>query len=205
MKLYYWPMSHNARKVRALWRFLGRDDVDEVQLSMTEREHKTPAFLTINPNGQIPALETDDGPIWGANACLLRLGAGHEVWPDAAHAQAEVVQWMHWQASALSVLVGPLHVENYFKRARGFEVDAARVETLKESLRAALVILDAHLATRQWLVGAQCTLADFAVGGDFSHAIPAGFPLNETPHLRAWLDALSSTPGWQETAPPVLG
>lgn len=204
MKLYHWPMSHNARKVRALWRHLEREDVEEVELSMRDRDHKQPWFLHINPNGQVPALETLEGPIWGANACLARLGLDSALWPQDTHLQSQVLSWMSWQTSDLSPLVGPWHVENYFKRVRGIPPDDAKLAELQASLQDRLTPLEEHLTSRAWMVGDTLSLADFAIAGDFTHAHTARFPLEAFPRVRAWLDAIESLDAWRDTTPPPL-
>lgn len=204
MKLYHWPMSHNARKVRALWRHLERDDVEEVELSMRDREHKRPWFLTINPNGQVPALTTEQGSVWGANACLIRLGLGSPLWPKTAHLRSQVLSWMSWQTSDLSPLVAPWHVEMYFKRVRGIPGDEAKIAELREALEAKLGLLEAHLNSHEWMLGDDLSLADFALAGDFTHAHNARFPLESFPHVRAWLEAIEGLDAWRDTAPPTL-
>jgi len=202
--LYYWPMSHNARKVRALWRYLAVEHVTEIELSMQAKEHKTSIFLALNPNGQVPTLETPEGPVWGANACLFRLAHGSTLWPESAQEQSEVLQWMHWQSTDLSPLVGPIHVENYFKRIRGLPRNETRATELIDQLRSKLALLNAHLAARPWMVGSTISLADFALAGDFTHAENARFPLEDAPHVNTWLTSMAATTGWTDTAPPTL-
>ena len=88
MKLYHWPMSHNARKARALARHLGAE-VEEIALSMQDKDHKAESFLAINPMGQVPAIKDGDYTVWEANAVLIYLAAqapndllGHPCWPN---------------------------------------------------------------------------------------------------------------------------
>ena len=74
MELYYWPMSHNARKTRAIAKHLELN-IDEKILSMQDKEHKSDAFLAINPMGQIPAVKNGEYTVWEANAVLIYLAA----------------------------------------------------------------------------------------------------------------------------------
>lgn len=78
MELYHRPMSHNARKARALARHLNLD-VGERVLSMQDNEHKTQEFLAINPMGQVPAIRDGGYAVWQANAVLIFLTAQSEI------------------------------------------------------------------------------------------------------------------------------
>jgi hypothetical protein len=59
MKLYYFE-TPNAGKACAVARYLNAP-VEFVRVDLTKGEHRTPAFLAINPNGKMPALE--DGAV----------------------------------------------------------------------------------------------------------------------------------------------
>ena len=206
MELYHWPMSHNARKARALARHLNLD-VTEVTLSMQDKEHKSPDFLTINPMGQVPAIKDGDYTVWEANAVLIYLAAQspNELLGQSAQEWGTITQWMLWQSSELSTVVGPLHVENYFKPVRGIAADPERRETAMARLRDLLAILDAALDDKSHLVGGRLTVADFAVAGDLSHAGNAGFPLAEFPNVTRWYATIEALPAWAETTPPIIG
>lgn len=206
MELYHWPMSHNARKARALARHMGLD-VTEIALSMQEKAHKAPGFLAINPMGQVPAIRDGDYTVWEANAVLIYLAAQREtdLLGQSAREWGTITQWMLWQSAELSPVVMPLHVENYFKRVRGIDPDTARRDAAMGRLRGLLGVLDAALADRTYLVGNRLTVADFAVAGDFTHAANAAFPLEDHPNVARWLTAVEALPAWAETAPPEIG
>ncbi|MEM1362372.1 MAG: glutathione S-transferase family protein [Pseudomonadota bacterium] len=206
MELYHWPMSHNARKARALAQHLGID-VEEKVLSMQAKEHKTDAFLQINPMGQIPAIKDGEYTVWEANAVLIYLAAQspNDLLGQSAQEWGHITQWMIWQSVELSPVVVPLHVENYFKRVRGIEADEAKRDAAMETLRALLKILDSALAGTDYLVGDRLTVADFAVAGDFSHAEEAGFPLGDFPNVARWLSTIQGLPAWVATTPPRIG
>lgn len=206
MELYHWPMSHNARKARALARYLSID-VDEMALSMQDKEHKTPEYLAINPMGQVPAIRDGDYTVWEANAVLIYLAAQapNDLLGQSAREWGSITQWMLWQSVELSPVVVPLHVENYFKRARGIVADAGKRDAAIARLRELLCILDRALEGREWLVADRLTVADFAVAGDFSHAVNAGFPLEDFPAVASWLARIEALPAWAETSPPNIG
>ena len=54
MKLYYFP-TPNSRKACAVAKHLGLS-VDFQFDDLAKREHKSPEFLAMNPNGKVPTL-----------------------------------------------------------------------------------------------------------------------------------------------------
>jgi len=135
MELYHWPMSHNARKARALARHLGVE-VEEIALSMQDKDHKADSFLSINPMGQVPAIKDGDYSVWEVNAVLIYLAAQspNDLLGQSAQEWGHITQWMTWQSVELSPVVVPLHVENYFKRVRGIEADAVKRDAALKKL-----------------------------------------------------------------------
>src|SRR3954462_9511039 len=68
MKLYY-ADTLNPRKACAVARYLN-SPVEFVHVDLRKGEHKTPAFLAINPNGKVPAFSDGDLKLWEANAIM---------------------------------------------------------------------------------------------------------------------------------------
>lgn len=206
MKLYYWPMSHNARKVRMLVEHL-QLSVEEIELSMQKKEHKAPEFLEINPMGQVPVIQDGDYTVWQANGALIYLAAQSEndLLGQSAKEWGHITQWLVWQSAELSGPVTTLHVENYFKRMQNIPADPEKQLGATARLNELLTILDQSLMQTGYLVGSRLTVADFALIGDFSHARNAQFPLETYPHITRWLEAFESMFVWESTLPPQLG
>jgi glutathione S-transferase len=64
-------------------------------------------------------------------------------------------------------------------------------------LKAAYTILNAHLADRDWMVGAGMTIADLSLCGYLFYPEPFGFDRADWPHIDRWLGAIAATPGWK--------
>lgn len=205
MELYHWPMSHNARKARALARHLGVI-VEEKAISMQDKEHKTADFLAINPMGQVPAIKDGEFSVWEANAVLIYLAAQSQsnLLGRSAKEWGHITQWMIWQSVELSPVVVSLHIENYFKRARGLIADESKRDAAMDRLRELLGVLNNALHMKDHLIGDRLTVADFAVAGDFTHASNTGFPLKEFPNVCRWLKGVEKLAAWAETAPPDI-
>jgi glutathione S-transferase len=103
-------------------------------LSFFKKEHRAPAFLSINPAGKVPTLLVDGTPLTEVAGCLLYLAkrfpeAG--LLPSDPFAEAHAVSWMSFIASTL-----------HPARRQGAE-HVAEVWTLAER----------KLADRDWVLG----------------------------------------------------
>ncbi len=64
-----------------------------------------PAFLALNPNGQVPVVESQDGVLWESNTICRHLASqnGQQVLlPLSPWPRALVERWMDWQATDLN-------------------------------------------------------------------------------------------------------
>ena len=127
-------------------------------------------------------LELEDGrTLTQSNAILWFLGEGTDLLPGDAFARGEVAMWLSFeQERVMGGIGGPR-----FRALTGRPFDPARLETG----RGALAHLDAHLATRDWLVGDAPTIADMGV---FAYAGRAG--------EAAWRRRPASRRGWTACA-----
>jgi GSH-dependent disulfide-bond oxidoreductase len=83
------------------------------RVSFDDQQQKTPEFLSINPNGKIPAILDPDGPgsrplaLFESGAILLYLAekSGSLVPRDAAR-RHETMQWLMFQMSAIGPMFG---------------------------------------------------------------------------------------------------
>ena len=99
MKLYDFILSGNCYKIRLLATFLDIDYEAEGVDFYPGREHKSAAFLKLNPLGQIPVLEDDGLIIRDAQAILLYLANKYDTakrwWPaDDPQLVGEVAMWL---------------------------------------------------------------------------------------------------------------
>src|ERR1700761_922327 len=81
MKLYYSDVLM-PRKVCAVARYL-EAPVEFVFLDLAKREHKSPDYMKLNPNGKVPTLVDGGRVIWEADAILYTLAhkMNSDLWP----------------------------------------------------------------------------------------------------------------------------
>lgn len=193
MKLYMTEMSGNSFKVRVLASLLGVT-LDEVRIDWEGNEHKSPAFLAMNPRGQVPVMEIDGRVLWDSTAHLVYLARryGGETWlPSAPIEMAEVMQWLAFAQN---------EVQFGLQWARGVTVYRRRPESFEGYLRdgrLALDMLEAQLtSTGSWLALGRATLADIACYPYVKRAPEGDLPLDDYPSVRAWLARCEALAGW---------
>ncbi len=127
----------------------------------------SPEFMSLNPNNKIPALIDPDGPggeplaLFESGAILIYLAEKTgKFMPRDAAARYQTIQWLMWQMGGLGPMFGQL---GFFHKFAGktYEDKRPRDRYLAESKRL-LAVLNGHLATRQWLMGDEYTIADIA-------------------------------------------
>jgi len=126
------------------------------------KDNKTPEFLSKNPLGKVPVLETKEGCIWESNAIaryVARLDPNTKLFGSSAFENALVEQWLDF-AGAEVVL--PLRVWIY--PIMGYmENHPEATNKAKADIRKVLSILNDYLADKTFLVGERVTLADIVV------------------------------------------
>jgi glutathione S-transferase len=206
MKFYSFPPSPNVRKVSAVISHLGITDVEPELVNLAKGEHKSPAFLAINPMGALPALTDDRGLILSeSNAICQFLCERHgdtSFYPHDPRARAQIARWLFWEASAWARPAEILTHENVRKPMLGIgQPDPAKVREGEEQFRPLAKLLDEQLAGREFLVGNSVTLADFVVGGAVTYLERGQFPIAEFPNLQSWWARLNNIPAWRRTTP----
>ena len=191
MKLYMTPSSGNAYKVRLLLEML-KVPYEKAELDWAGKEHKQPAFLAINPRGQVPALEDDGRVFWDSSACLVYVARKHggEKWlPTDAAGMAEVMQW-------LALANNELHYGLQWARGVMNKIKTGSLEEYQGYGNKGLEILEARLKSNEWLALGRPTIADLACYPYVSVSPEGGFKLESYPAVQAWLKRVEALPGW---------
>jgi GST-like protein len=135
-----------------------------------KNESWTEEFLSLNPNGKIPAIVDPAGPggepmgLFESGAILMYLAekSGKFMPTDPAR-RYETIQWVFFQMSFIGPMFGQV---GFFHKFAGREYEDKRPlnRYVSESKRL-LGVLDARLAGRDWIMGAEYTIADISMFG----------------------------------------
>jgi glutathione S-transferase len=192
IKLHGHELSGNSYKVRLLLELLGLP-YQWVRVDLMKGEHKQPAFLALNPFGQVPVLEEEGTTLCDAQAILFYLAAraGDGRWlPTDPLEQARVVRWL--STAAGEVRQGPESARLHHL----FGVKAIPIERATEKAAFILEQLERHLGDRLWLELDRPTIADIAVFPYVALAGDGGIDLAPYPHVRAWIARIQDLPGY---------
>jgi len=167
----------------------------------------TPEFLSLNPNGKIPAIIDPDGPggkpfgLFESGAILLYLAekTGKFLPVDPA-ARYETIQWVFFQMAAVGPMFGQVGFFHKFA-GREYEDKRPRDRYVAESKRL-LGVLETRLANRQWIMGDEYTIADISLLGWVRNLVGfydagelVGFDSFKA--VKAWLDRGLARPAVQ--------
>lgn len=200
LTLYDYRPSQNAWKVRQLLHHLGRP-YRSVLVSIFEGDGRSAGFRRISPTGTVPAIQLDDGRgLAESNAILAYLADGTPYLPADAFARAKVLQWLSFEQERIESTVGALR---HWTLTGKLERRAPALVALKRAaaLRG-LGILDAELATRPFVAGADYTIADISVFAYASRADEADIALQPYAALRDWIARVRAQPGFLDATYP---
>jgi len=175
---------------------------EPVNVDLFKGESHTPEFLKLNPHGLTPVLQEGDTIIWEASAINIYLAEKGDspLLGKRAKERYEVLQWMFWSGEQWRVFATLLFNERVAGRAMGKPENAPIVDLLLTNMRTAASALDAHLATREFIVGDALTLADIDIAAPFSQVFRTKAPFAEFPNLWAWQQRLLETvPAWAQS------
>jgi len=184
--------SGNCHKVRLLLEQLGRP-YTWVEVRSDQGATRTPEFLAINPNAKVPVLVREDGAVLTeSNAMLCWLADGTDFLPADPWARAQALSWMFFEQYSHEPCIA---VARFI--CGWTPLDSPRrseLPRLRERARAALAVMERHLATHAWFTGDRYGIADIAL---FAYTAPAeegGVSLADYPAINAWLDRVRATP-----------
>jgi len=202
MKLYHNPLSPNVRRVRLTAAVLGIE-LEEVVVDFAKGEHKSPAYLALNPNGAVPMLVDGDFALTESRAIMQYLASTKPesgLLPRDEKERIDVTRWQFWDASHFSPVLGTIAFEKLMKPMMGLGApDVAKIEENLKGFRRWAAVLDARLAGRDYVVGSTLTVADLTLASSLMYARQAEVPVAEFKNIDAWFNRISELDGWKKS------
>lgn len=154
----------------------------------------SPDFLSVNPQGQIPALKDGDLVLTESLGIVLYLARryGGPLGPQSDAETALMEQWALWAATAvetpaLEILMAPAG-----------EMGEATLAVAAAKLRRPLARLEKHLTGQDWMIARGFTAADIVVAECLRYAQGHPTLLDEFPAVKGWLERCQSRPAFQK-------
>jgi GST-like protein len=205
LQLYSFP-TPNGVKVSIMLEEIGLP-YEPHTVNITQNESWTPEFLSLNPNGKIPAIIDPDGPggrpvgLFESGAILLYLAnkTGKLIPADEAQ-RWETTQWVFFQMAFIGPMFGQV---GFFNKFAGREIaDKRPLERYVNESKRLLGVLEGRLTGRAWIMGDAYTIADVSMLGWVRNLVGfygardlVGF--DELKHVPGWLERGLARPAVQ--------
>ncbi|MEM7465970.1 MAG: glutathione S-transferase N-terminal domain-containing protein [Pseudomonadota bacterium] len=163
-------------------------------IDFEKKEQLKPDFLSISPNGRIPAIvdsETDT-PLMESGAILVYLAEKSGMFlPCSGRGRAKVIEWLMFQMANVGPMMGQTGV---FKRYFHVELPDAIARYHNETLRL-YEVMDTRLENEEFLAG-DYSIADMATGPWLCFADWIDVPYSDFPNVTRWMETLLARPAF---------
>ena len=195
-KLKIWGRMSSINVKKAVWtaQELGLD-FERIEAGGVHGLVKTPEYIALNPNSQIPVIQDDDYVLWESNVITRYLCAKHStgnLYPDDLQERFDVERWMEWQQTT----VNPASRNGFWHLVRlpADQRDPALVAQSNAAVELLMAMLDSHLATRSFVVGERFTMADIPLGCEVQRWFGLPQSREPRPNMERWFASLLARP-----------
>ncbi|MDD5029156.1 MAG: glutathione S-transferase [Rhodoferax sp.] len=147
---------------------------------------KTPEYLHLNPNAQVPTLQDDELVLWESNVIVRYLCARYApaLYPQDLVQRFDAERWMDWQQTTLNPAGGGAFLQ--WIRTPEDRRDLSVIAKSVAAMEPLLTLLDQHLSQHAYLGGAEFSMADIPVACEIHRwfGLPQARP--SLPHLEGW-------------------
>ncbi|MFT7623995.1 MAG: glutathione S-transferase [Myxococcota bacterium] len=192
-------------------------DYTDTLLQFSEKEHKAPDYLALNPRGKVPTLTDGDFALYESGAIMRYLDAKYPDPPlwgttpeEAGLVERELQEFHNYSAETAFKLILPIWMGKAAKKIETLQASA-------EKLHPELSRMNKALDGRDWLASATVSAADIsayphlqllfrAAGNAAVKDMGLGLSLADVadryPNLTAWSERVQALPGYDRTYPP---
>eukprot|EP01100_Stratorugosa_tubuloviscum_P012874 TRINITY_DN624_c0_g1_i1.p1 TRINITY_DN624_c0_g1~~TRINITY_DN624_c0_g1_i1.p1 ORF type:complete len:221 (-),score=122.90 TRINITY_DN624_c0_g1_i1:78-740(-) len=201
-ELHIAPLSPFARF--ALYFALASNiQVDVRPVDLMKGEHKTPAFLAINPHGQVPALVDGDVKLYESAAIVRYLARKYNdsLLPNDVTAGAAVDQVFEHLRSKIGGPVGSLVFNKVFFKFFGQQSNPEAITKAEADLAAAFGSLSANFfkTSPNHVIGSTTTLADIYLGTFLSQLTITRFDFTPYPTINNYFNNIKETDAFKRS------
>jgi glutathione S-transferase len=183
MEIYGDSNSGNCLKVKWVSDRL-RLPYSWIEVDTMKGGSRTGEFLKLNPFGQVPTVQLDDGrALAQSNAIIRYLARGSDLIPTEAYAEAQMDAWLFWEQNSHEPYVAVCRFQMVYLGKPAGSLDP----NLVKRGEAALDQLERTLAEKRFLLGESFSLADVSLLAYTRMAHEGGFDLAPRVALRRWI------------------
>ncbi|KAK9733649.1 hypothetical protein RND81_04G081500 [Saponaria officinalis] len=180
-----------------------------VPINLFDAQHKLPSFLSMNPFGQIPALEDDDLTIFESRAITAYIAEKYKNNNSTNLLRQEDIKestlvkvWMEVEAQRYEPIIRPITFQFFVAPLFGKKTDQNIIDQNLEKLGKILDVYEKKLRCTKYLAGDYYTLADLhhLPCTHYFMKTPYASLVNSRPRVRAWWEDISSRPAFMKVA-----
>lgn len=198
VRYYHTPMAPNPRRTQI---FLAEKGVEleTVNVSLMDGDHKKPDYLGKVGSPQVPALELDDGTVLVESPTICRYLEAIHPEPNMmgrdAHEAAIIDMWQRRIELRLMVTIAMCFRHTNPKMAALEDQSPDWGATNAARIDGRLAELDKQLQGREWIAADRLTIADITgvVAVDFLRLLKRQIP-EEMQALRTWHEKMKARP-----------
>ena len=191
---FYYSLAPNPMKVALFLEEAGLP-YEAIPVDTRKGDQFGAEFAKLNPNNKVPAIVDDGTTVFDSSAILLYLGEKTGKFMEGN--RGELLSWLMFTASGVGPYSGQsVHFRHFAPEPKDYAVERYLFEAKRH-----FGILNAHLADRPFMLGAEYGIVDMAVWG-WARMVPfvvGASPTDasvwgELPHVKRLLDAVSARP-----------
>jgi glutathione S-transferase len=171
MKLYYFPIAPNPTKVRIYLAEKGIE-MEQVRVNLVKGEQKSQEHRALNPLGNLPVLELDDGTYLSESLAIIELL--EELYPEPPMIGTDPFERARVRRleriADLGVLIPVARIIHATRSPLGLPPVPQIAEAARRVLPNALGVLDSEIGDRRFLAGTHPTIADCTLFAAFRFA-----------------------------------
>ncbi|MGZ3743258.1 MAG: glutathione S-transferase family protein [Pseudobdellovibrionaceae bacterium] len=167
-----------------------------MSLDMGKKEHKSEAFLKLNPNGKVPCLVDEGFVLWESAAIVHYLAEKYKptLLGQTIQEKALVNQWSFWAMTEVQPPLVDILIQKLFVPEE--KRDLALIARREKQVPALFEVLEKSLAHKKYLVGNTYSVADIMTGSVINTAMGLQLDLSPYPHIKSWMAEMKSRPAW---------
>lgn len=198
MKIYQDASAPNPRRVRI---FLAEKQIEMAyeQIDLSHQQQLTKEFLSINPLGQLPVLELDDGSYLSETVAICRyfelLQPSPTLFGKSPRQQAEIEMWNRRMEFQLLLNVAHCfqHGHPFFASSKPQSAEFAEIS--RQRALNSFDQVNGWLETRPFIAGDEFSIADITALCAIDFAKVIKIRISDTqPHLASWHRKISARP-----------
>lgn len=166
-------------------------------VDMKNKEHKSEAYLKINPMGKVPAMIDGDVTLFESMAINYYIAEKYkkELLGTNDGEKGLAMQWSFWATAELQPPIIEIFIQKVFmpddKR------DQSIIENNLKKIPSLLSVLNNYLEEKKYLSGSQFTIGDINTASVVSICPMIGINFSDYPNLKSWLHSMNERPAFQ--------